>query len=69
MAGTDALAVQPCQALLLFILYVGPRDGIQVVELGSKHLCPLSHLAGSPNCLGVLLLLFGFVFSRQSFSV
>lgn len=26
--------------------HVGPRDSTQVVRRGSKHLCPLSHLAG-----------------------
>ena len=50
--------------------HVGPRDGILFVELGSNHLYPLSPLTGSSDWFFVLLLmLFGFVFSRQSFFV
>ena len=30
------------QELALFFHHVGPRDGTQVIKLGSKHLCVIS---------------------------
>lgn len=53
-----------CFCFLGFILCVGPRDGIQVVELGSKHLCPLSHLAGG---VVVVIVVVWFCFFQTEF--
>lgn len=32
---------------VLYLQHMGPKDQTKVVQPGSRHLCPLSHLAGS----------------------
>ena len=50
----------PCRSL--FFHYVGSRDRIQVVRLGSKCLSQLKHLAGlAPLARALSLSLCGFI--------
>lgn len=47
---SDAGHKKTCESVFPFY-YAGSRDQTWVVQLGSKHLYPLTHLAGSTNFL------------------